>query len=579
MFGRRFYDPSEDDYTADGLLPLEPTVDDHLRLLAPVQPLLENADLTVLNLDTVLSDQVFFPKSAPRPAVFHPTTPTVYTSHPTSVIALKQAGVDVVDLGNNHIYDMLEAGMNNTLTALDQAGMLHFGAGSNESNAWAPTVLSLKGAKIAFIGCTTMRIPLQTPTTQDIPYTASDVLRKGGAAYCAEARLRAEVIKAKQQADMVVVMIHGGKEYDPMPTNKIAYLSEIARQAGASLVINHQPDVVGGFQWKDQALTAWTMGNFIADQTLWPSLESCMLAVYVREGKVIRAYVEPLMIDQFIPHGLTDEMADYVLRGAASYDPGPFVIESGAMELDINGQALQHSYMRTIDGGTNPGVIIPIPQAQWISGFKGQGKLQLGRDLLWVGSFENDEVDSPSQGAPLWDLNAGSLQIGSDYAYQGGSGISLARGAKNTGDAVTTHLHRVWIDPYKSLSITGMVRANQGVVSVIQLSWYASTSGPSFLKTTEPVNVPADGAWQPFRLDVRPPARATAVALYLRLKPPDKGTAMVDFDNLRLIQWANPSAPYSPFYNYALLTGSGELTLTQQVLPGAESWLENLPPR
>jgi hypothetical protein len=64
-----------------------------------------------------------------------------------------------------------------------------------------------------------------------------------------------------------------------------------------------------------------------------------------------------------------------------------------------------------------------------------------------------------------------------------------------------------------------------------------------------------------------------ALGLYLRLKPPDKGTASADFDNIRIIEWANRNVPYSPLYNFALLTGSGELTFTQQVLPGAESWL------
>src|ERR1043165_7012633 len=529
MFGRRFYDPNGDDYTADSLLPLQPSVDDHLKLLAPIKPLLENADLTVVNLETVLNDEVFFPQNAPRPAAFHPTTPSVYTSHPTSVIALKQAGVDIVDLGNNHIYDMLEPGLDNTLSALDQADLLHFGAGSNEANAWEPTIISEKGQKIAFIGCTTMQIPLQTPIPNDIPYTASDRLKKGGAAYCSEVPLRAEVIKAKKQADIVIVMIHGGEEYNPTPTNKISYLSEIAKQAGASLVINHQPHVVDGFQWTGQTVIAWTMGSLISDQTIWPALQSYLLSVYVREGKIIRAYVEPLIIDGFIPHGLTDQMADYVVREAASYNPGPFVMESGAMELDLNGRALQNSYTQAMDGGASPGTIIPIPQAQWISSFKGNGKLTLGRDLLWVGSFENDEVDSVSQGAPLWDLNSSSLQVGPDYAYEGGIGIELARGTKNVNDTVTTHLHRILIKPYDDLSIIGMVRINPGVKAFVQLSWYDSTSGPSFKKTIEPIDVETSGTWQPFRFDVRPPPKAVALSLVLRLRPPDNGTATADF--------------------------------------------------
>jgi poly-gamma-glutamate capsule biosynthesis protein CapA/YwtB (metallophosphatase superfamily) len=573
MFGRRFFDPNEDDYTAEGLLPLEPTVDDHMRLLAPVKPLLENADFTVVNLETTLNDPAFFPKAMPRPAIFHPTTAYVYASHPNSAMALKQSGVDIVDMGNNHTYDLLEAGLNNSLSFLDQAGVLHFGAGTNEANAWAPVVISSKGQTIAFIGCTTLRIPLKTPIINDIPYVASDVLRKGGAAYCAEARLRSEIIKAKQQADIVIVMIHGGTEYDPNPTNKITYLTEIARQAGATLVVNHQPHVIGGFSLRDQSLIAWTMGNFLSDQTIWPALKSYMLGVYLREGKVVRAYLEPLMIDGFVPHGLTDQLADYVVREAAGLKPGPFIMESGAMEIDLDGRALQKTYTQSMDGGSAPGEIIGIPQAQWISDFKGTGHLLLGRDLLWVGGFENDEIDSASHGAPLWDLESGNIRIGLDYAYEGETGIRLTSDVTDSNDAVSTNLHRVWVDRSTNLSIIGLVRLNQGVTAQAQLSWYSTTSGPSFLKETKPIVVQSYGNWQPFRFDIHVPSKAMALGLYLRLKPPDKGTVTADFDDIRIIEWGYPSAQFSPLYNYALLTGPGDLTLAQDILPGAEYWL------
>jgi poly-gamma-glutamate synthesis protein (capsule biosynthesis protein) len=493
------------------------------------------------------------------------------------VTALKQSGVDIVDLGNNHIYDMLEVGLNNSISALDQAGIFHFGAGTNEANAWASAMVQSKGQTIAFIGCTTLRIPLNTPTRNDVPYVASDVLKKGGAAYCAEASLRSAIIKAKQQANIVIVMIHGGKEYDRTPTSKITYLTEIARQAGATLIINHQPHVVGGFSWKDQSLIAWTMGSFLSDQTIWPSLESYMLSVYLRDGKVIRAYVEPLIIDGFLPHGLTDELADYVVRGAAGREPGPFIMESGAMEVDFNGRAIQRTFTNVIDVGSEAGEIISVPQAQWISDFRGTGKLSLGRDLLWVGGFENDEVDSASHGGLLWDLNLGRIRVGQDYAYEGETGIRLVRDAGNTIDAVTTNLHRVLVDPYANLSITGMIRTNPGVGTLVQLSWYPATSGPSFLKTISPIEVQSDGTWQPFRVDVQVPSNAVALGVYLRLAPPDKGTITADFDNIRIIEWAAPQAQYSPLYNYALLTGSGAITFAQEVLPGAEQWLAVLP--
>jgi hypothetical protein len=248
-------------------------------------------------------------------------------------------------------------------------------------------------------------------------------------------------------------------------------------------------------------------------------------------------------------------------------------MESGAMEVDLDGHALQRTYTESMDGGSAPGEIIAIPQSQWISDFKGTGKLLLGRDLLWVGGFENDEIDSASHGALLWDLESGRIRIGRDYAYEGEIGIRLTIDVNDINDAVTTNLHRVWVDRYTNLSITGMVRLYQGVVSQIQLSWYSATSGPSFLKDVQPIEVQSDGNWQPFRLDVPVPSKAVALGLYLRLKPPDKGTVTADFDNIRIIEWANPRARFGPLYNYALLTGSGDLTFAQDILPGAEYWL------
>ncbi|HET8579988.1 MAG TPA: hypothetical protein VFL31_03240, partial [Nitrospiraceae bacterium] len=347
---------------------------------------------------------------------------------------------------------------------------------------------------------------------------------------------------------------------------------EVARQAGATLVINHQPHVGGGFAWRDPSLIAWTMGTFLADQTIWPSLSSYMLAVYLREGKVVRAYVEPLIIDGFVPHGLTGELADYVVRGAAGREPGPFIMESSAMEVDLQSRGLQSTYTQPMDGGLDPGLIIPVPPSQWISGFTGNGKLRLGRDLLWVGSFENEEVESASRVAPLWDLSLGDIRVGRDFAYEGETGIRLTRDTSNIEDAVTSNLHRVLVKPYADLSITGMIRINPGVRPSVQLSWYSATLGPSFSKTTQPIEVHSDGSWQPFRLDVQAPKGAVAVGVYLRLSPPDKGTNVADFDNIRIIEWADSPMQFSPLYNYALLTGAGELTFAQEVLPGGEEW-------
>jgi hypothetical protein len=284
------------------------------------------------------------------------------------------------------------------------------------------------------------------------------------------------------------------------------------------------------------------------------------------------------MIDGYLPHGLTDELADYVVRGAAGHEPGPFIMESGAMEVDLNGRAIRADHTQSIDGGLVPGTIIPVPRAHWISDFEGTDKLLLGRDLLWVGGFENDEIDSALHGAPLWDPDMGGIRMGPDYAYEGEIGIRLARSDKSANDAVTSNLRRVLFEPLTSLSITGMLRTSQGAKVLAQLNWYDTTIGPSFTKETHQIAVQSYGVWQPFRIDAKAPRNAMALRLYLRLSPPgpNEGSITADFDNIRIIEWARPGAQYSPLYNYALLTGTGEITFTQAALPGAEQWF--IPP-
>jgi poly-gamma-glutamate synthesis protein (capsule biosynthesis protein) len=314
MFGRRFFDRNEDGDVTDGLLPPDPNVEAHLELLAPIKPLLGKSDLTVLNFESPLTDQPYFSVRDPRPTVYHDTKDYVYSSDTSAVVALKEIGVDILSIGNNHLYDLLESGLQSTISALDNAKMNHFGGGPNEASAWSPAILTVKGQKIAFIGCTTISHPIPPVTADDVTYVALDTLKKGGAAFCQESKLRSAIIQAQNDANFIVVMIHGGFEYVRTPSNNIARLTTAARDAGAALVINHHPHVVGGFAWEKQSLVAWSMGNFIFDQTLWPTFESYLLTVYLRDGKVIRALVDPLMIEDYMPHGITGELADYVVQ-------------------------------------------------------------------------------------------------------------------------------------------------------------------------------------------------------------------------------------------------------------------------
>jgi hypothetical protein len=571
MFGRRFYDPNEDGDMSDGLLQPNAGVQEHAALLTHVQPLLENAHVSIVNLETPLIPEPYFDPTRPRQARFHPTKDYAFASAPASAPALREAGVDVIGLANNHLYDALEEGLMSTFNALEQAGFEagteYYGAGMNELDAWRPAVVSVRGQSIAFLGCTS--IPGEEHA---ISYVASDRAGKGGAAECDEARIRAAVAQAAESYDLVVFQVHGGYEYGRSPSLHVERLSRVAREAGASLIVNHHPHVVGGLDWDGTSLTAWTLGNFIFDQTVWPTFESYLLAVHVRHGEIVRAYTEPFIVEGYVPKGVVGGIADYIARGAAGRESGPFMIEDGAAEVDTQGTAVAATATIPAAGTPGSGSIMHLSDGWWVSDTPA-GTVQPGRDLLYTGGFENETVDPESRAEYLWTLGTADKRHGSAYAFEGSGGVRLQRTADNTSDVLLSPLYRVLIAPESELSIVGMIRASNRAEVTLQLSWYPDTAGRSTSQTVEPVQVTPSGSWLPFRLDIAAPPGAIAVGLFLRLAPPERRMAYADVDNVRLIQWASDSAPASPLYDHVRIFDGLSLELRNEQLPGAEGWL------
>ena len=582
MFGRRFYDPNQDGDTSDGLLQPGDGAGPHLSMLAGVDPLLRSADLTVVNLETPLVSQPYIDPTRPRPPTYHQSKSYVFASAPVAAQALAQAGVDVVDLGNNHLYDALDKGVSSTIAALEAAGFHagrgYFGAGRNEAEAWKPAIVKAKGTTIAFIGCTTVTRPYQRlgptiaghPHERIIPGGISYVAHgtsKGGAAACEERRIAQAVRAARQQADVVVFMVHGGVEYWPSPSPVVRRMSMAAASAGATLVIDGHPHVVGGLREAGRSLIAWSMGNLLFDQDVWPTFQSYLLDVDVRGAQVLRAYAEPLMLENYRPVGLTGDLADYVARTAAGMDRVAAAIEDGAAEIDVGRLAARGDTSRVFTSPP-PGSIFGMPRGSWVRTFSGPGRLELGRDLLWTGSFEDGDVDQEHGEAPLWDFDAEGVESSDSAAYTGGGGARLFRQASDCQDAILTPTHRLLVEPGKGISVLGMARLSSSARASVQLSWYRDLKGPSASQTIRAIEPAAGGGWRRFRIDATVPPGTVAVGLYVRLSPTGRGASTADLDDLRVIEWAPQGAAPTPLYRFIRVTGTASVGITHPYLPG-----------
>jgi hypothetical protein len=223
-------------------------------LYAQVADLLSAPDLTFANLETPIAPQA---DKGSRSFVFN--------APPAAAQALKRAGVRLVSVANNHLFDQGREGFLETLRQLDALGLPYAGAGEAPGEA-GPRRFEVGGLSFAFLAWSRF---FNAPGN-DCP--------KGAAAPCLRAALLdreaavAEVRRAAASADVVVVSLHWGEEYAAQPHAEDVELAHRLADAGAQVVLGHHPHVLQPVELYRRAdgrtaIVAYSLGNFISNQS------------------------------------------------------------------------------------------------------------------------------------------------------------------------------------------------------------------------------------------------------------------------------------------------------------------------
>lgn len=209
-------------------------------------------DLTIANLET--------PVTTAGVGALNKTY--VYKSSPKALTALAAAGIDAVNLANNHILDQGIGGLMDTLKYLDGQGIAHAGAGRNAQEAYAPHYFERKGIKIALLGAARV-IP-------EANWNAGPKQPGVAGAYDSAAIVKS-IRQARMQADLVVVIAHWGKERAAVLEPHQTELSHAFIDAGADLVIGGHPHVLQGMEQYKGKWIAYSTGNFIFSKSTVPA--------------------------------------------------------------------------------------------------------------------------------------------------------------------------------------------------------------------------------------------------------------------------------------------------------------------
>lgn len=182
-----------------------------------------------------------------------------FQTNPKYVQVLLDLGVDIVSLANNHTLDFGKEALIDTMSTLDEAGILHAGAGETKERAEALQIIEVGGRKFGFLAATRV-IPV---SEWNIEYG-----QPGLFATYDPTNLVERIKEAKEQCDFLTVYVHWGIERVEYPKAYERVLATNYFEAGADLVLGSHPHVLQGIEFIGEKPVFYSLGNYIFRNTI-----------------------------------------------------------------------------------------------------------------------------------------------------------------------------------------------------------------------------------------------------------------------------------------------------------------------
>ena len=272
--------------------------------LQNVKDIFSTDDLTIANFEGTLTDS-----DEREDKTFAFKAPASYAS------ILTGGSVEAVNTANNHSHDYGDQSFDDTLAALDDAGIVHFGYDET-------AVMDVKGIKVGLVGI----------------YELYDHLER-------EQQLKDNIAKVKADgAQLIVVIFHWGNETETVPDSNQTTLGRIAIDEGADLVCGHHPHVLQGIETYKGRNIVYSLGNFCFGGNSSPSDMDTM--IYQQTFTIDADGVKKDNVTNIIPCSISSAAYD----GYNNYQPTP---AEGDESTRILGKINERSsWISTAEGST-----------------------------------------------------------------------------------------------------------------------------------------------------------------------------------------------------------------------------------
>ena len=207
-------------------------------------PYFQRADLRIANLECPLVEK-------PHPIL--KTGPNM-SCHPDCLQGMKEIGIDLLCLANNHMMDHGAAGLNCTLRNCERLGVATVGAGPNLSAAKRPFIRTINGIRLGVLAMAEHEWGIATESSPGVnPLDPIEYTR---------------FVKRERSAlDVLIVVLHAGNEHYPYPSPRLSDIAHFLIEGGAHVVVVQHTHCPGCIESYLDGTIVYGQGNLIFHRT------------------------------------------------------------------------------------------------------------------------------------------------------------------------------------------------------------------------------------------------------------------------------------------------------------------------
>ncbi len=216
-----------------------------------VKPFLSQSDITIANSESIIGGSEIGVSTYPS-----------FNSPYEVGDAMKDAGVDIVSMANNHTLDRGVRAIENAISHWQSIGIKHVGSYLSDEAKNEITTMTKNDITFSFLSYTYGTNGIRTPSGKD--YLVNRIDKKA---------IQEDLAKARKASDVVVLSLHFGNEYEALPNAEQIDLAHFSALHGADIIIGHHPHVLQPAEWIEtmdgrQAFVVYSLGNFLSGQNV-----------------------------------------------------------------------------------------------------------------------------------------------------------------------------------------------------------------------------------------------------------------------------------------------------------------------